>query len=137
MLRATLNEIALTEPDWLQSWVDPEWFERYGKVIEDYRLPKKKSERTAYGEQIGRDGMKLLECLWQEETPEYLRRLPKVEQLRQYWVYQYYVDQGQLKLRPVKEMPSPGERLSSPYERDARVGTKRAESWTGYKVHGA
>ena len=25
MLRATLNEIALTEPEWLQSWVDQEW----------------------------------------------------------------------------------------------------------------
>lgn len=135
MLRAALNEIALTEPDWLQNWVDPEWFERYGRMIEDYRLPRKKSERTAYGEQIGRDGMKLLEYLWQESTPKQLRRLPKVEQLRQYWVYQFYIDQGQLKLRPVKEMPSPGERLSSPYESDARVGTKRSESWTGYKVH--
>ena len=135
MLRATLNEIALAEPEWLPSWVDQEWFERYGRMIEDYRLPKKKLERTAYGEQIGRDGMKLLEYLWQEKTPKHLRCLPKVEQLRQYWVYQYYVDQGQVKLRPVKSMPSPGERLSSPDERDARVGTKRSESWTGYKVH--
>ena len=32
-------------------------------------------------------------------------------------------------------MPSPGELKRSPYERDARVGTKRSESWTGYKVH--
>lgn len=135
MLRAALNEIAIAEPEWLQSWVDPEWFERYSQVIDDYRLPKKRAERTAYGEQIGRDGMKLLECLWKEETPEFLRRLAKVERLRQYWVDQYYVDQGQIKLRPVKEMPLPGERLSSPYESDARVGTKRSESWTGYKVH--
>jgi transposase len=135
MLRATLNEIALIAPEWLQSWVESEWFERYGKAIEDYRLPKQRSERTAYGEQIGCDGMKLLEYLWQQGTPEFLRRLPKVQQLRQYWVYQYYVDQGQLKLRPVNEMPLSGERLSSPYESDARVGTKRSESWTGYKVH--
>ena len=134
MLRAALNEIALTEPDWLQSWVEPEWFERYSKAIEDYRLPKKKLERAAYGEQIGRDGMKLLEYLWQESTPEQLRLLPKVEQLRQYWLYQYYIEQGQVKLRPVQEMPLPGKRLSS-YESDARVGTKRSESWTGYKIH--
>ncbi|NEO17355.1 MULTISPECIES: hypothetical protein [Moorena] len=73
-------------------WVDPEWKERYGKVIDDYRLPKKQLISTADGEPIGRDGMKLLECLWLEETPEHLRRLPKVEQLRQYWVYQYDED---------------------------------------------
>ncbi len=63
MLRGTLNAIAKAEPEWIVSWVPESWYQRYGKVIEDYRLPKKKSERTAYGEQVGRDGMKLLEYL--------------------------------------------------------------------------
>lgn len=135
MLRAALNEIASVEPEWLQSWVEPEWFKRYGNVMEDYRLPKKSAERTVYAEQIGQDGMTLLAQVWHEQTPARIRQLAKVEQLRQYWVYQYYIDQGQVKLRPVSEMPLPGERLSSPYESDARVGSKRSESWTGYKVH--
>lgn len=137
MLQAALNAIAKVEPQWLQSWVEVEWFQRYGTAMDDYRLPKKAAERIAYGEQIGRDGMRLLERLWQADAPLNLRSLLAVENLRQYWVYQYYVDgeQGQVKWRAISDMPLPGERLSSPYEMDARVGTKRCESWTGYKVH--
>ena len=47
MLRAALNAIATVEPEWLQSWVPQAWYGRYGQTIEDYHLPKKKSERTA------------------------------------------------------------------------------------------
>lgn len=135
MLRATLNEIAIEEPAWLQSWVPAIWYGRYGKAVEDYHLPKKAAERTAYGEQVGRDGMMLLERLWQEETPLKLRQLQRVEQLRHYWVQQFYVVAGQVRLRPVNEIPPSGRRLDSPYDVDARYGHKRDETWRGYKVH--
>ena len=135
MLRAALNAIATEEPQWLESWVEPEWFKRYSKPVDEYRLPQKKEERTDYAHQVGRDGMKLLEKVWQDEAPKSLRELPKVQQLRQYWVHQYFVEAGEVKLREVEEMPLAGQRLSSPYESDARVGTKRGESWMGYKVH--
>ena len=135
MLRGTLNAIAKVEPQWLQSWVPQEWYERYSKAIEDYRLPKKKSERTALGEQIGRDGMKLLECLWLDETPKSLRHLDLVERLRKHWIDHFYVDHGLVKLRPADQLPPAGNRLDSPYEPDSRYGNKRSQTWHGYKVH--
>jgi transposase len=135
MLRATLNAVAKVEPEWLQSWVPQDWYERYGKVIEDYRLPQKQSERTAYGEKIGQDGMLLLERLWQPETPSSLRNLEAIEQLRQHWIAHFYLQQGQVKLRTAEEMPPAGKRLDSPYEPDSRYGNKRSQTWRGYKVH--
>ena len=41
-LRATLNELATVAPDWLRALAPLEWYERYGKRIEDARLPRKK-----------------------------------------------------------------------------------------------
>ena len=135
MLRAALNEIAEVEPEWLQEWVPQDWYQRYGKSIEEYNLPKNKSERTAYGELVGADGMELLERLWQEKTPKNLRQLVMVERLRQHWVHHFYLDQGQVKLRPSSELPPAGARFDSPYEPDSRYGKKRTETWRGYKVH--
>src|SRR6266516_1776412 len=38
-LRAALNDIATIAPAWLQGLVPLEWYERYGRRIEDTRLP--------------------------------------------------------------------------------------------------
>src|SRR4029079_8190477 len=34
-LRAALTELAAVAPEWLQAWAPLEWYERYGKRIED------------------------------------------------------------------------------------------------------
>jgi transposase len=39
-LRAALNALAREAPEWLQERVPSEWYERYGRRIEDYRLPR-------------------------------------------------------------------------------------------------
>ena len=39
-LRAALNELATVAPDWLRDVAPLEWYERYGKRIEDARLPR-------------------------------------------------------------------------------------------------
>jgi transposase len=44
-LRHALNVLATVAPDWLKQQAKPEWYERYGERIEDYRLPKDKTER--------------------------------------------------------------------------------------------
>ena len=41
-LRAALNAVATVAPDWLQGFAPLEWYERYGKRIEDVRLPRDK-----------------------------------------------------------------------------------------------
>ena len=38
-MRAVLNELARVVPDWLQDVVSMTWYERYGRRIEDSRLP--------------------------------------------------------------------------------------------------
>src|SRR5215472_11077411 len=51
-LQAVLEELAKTAPEWLTSQVPADWFERYERRIDEYRLPKKDRERQALAEQI-------------------------------------------------------------------------------------
>ena len=134
-LRAALNSLATVAPDWLQAWVPPAWFERYGRAIDEYRLPKGVEARKVYAEMIGTDGMQLLETLWSDTAPTGLHPMPAVEILRQTWVHQFYVSDGHVRLRDAKNLPPAGERMDSPYDPDARYGNKRSTTWTGYKVH--
>jgi len=92
------------KPEWLRDWVPSDWYNRYGRVIDEYRLPNKQPQRTASIEQIGSDGMMLLERLWQEERHTSLRLFAPVEQLRQRWVQNVYLDNGIVKLRSPTEI---------------------------------
>lgn len=33
-----INDLATVAPDWLRSWVPEEWFERYGRAVEEYGI---------------------------------------------------------------------------------------------------
>src|ERR671939_291632 len=52
-LRATLDDLAAVVPDWLRGIARPVWFERYGRRVEDYRLPKGREEREALALPVG------------------------------------------------------------------------------------
>lgn len=134
-LRAALNAVATAAPDWLREQVPPDWFERYSRRIEDYRLPKGKDARQVYAAQVGTDGLQLLVDLWDSSAPSDLRGLPAVETLRCIWIQQYLVVEGQIRLREPKEMPGSTAEIESPDEPDARYGAKRERHWVGYKVH--
>jgi hypothetical protein len=58
-LRAALNALVSAAPEWLTEHADPEWFERYGRRIENQRLPKGKEARTQYLTMVGVDGIRL------------------------------------------------------------------------------
>ena len=133
-LRATLNDLATVAPNWLREWVPSEWFDRYSRAIEEYRLPKGIPARQAYAEIIGHDGMQLLNVLY-DDGPNWLRQIPSVDILRQTWVHQYFVDNGNVRLPSAKDLPPAGQRYDSPYDPQARYGNKRSTTWTGYKVH--
>ncbi len=47
-LRATLDDLASLAPEWLVRHISPEWLERYGHRVENYRLrhPQKASARA-------------------------------------------------------------------------------------------
>src|SRR6266436_5650580 len=82
-LRAALNELATVAPAWLQGLAPLAWYERYGKRIEDTRLPQGQASRDAYAQMVGEDGFALLDVLDAAETPEHLRELPLITTLRQ------------------------------------------------------
>ena len=134
-LRHTLNSLAVDAPDWLRNQVTPEWFDRYGPRFEHYRLPKGKEKQRELAEQVGQDGLYLLEAVYHHEAPIGLSENPAVEILRRVWVQQFWSNKGHVQLRDVTDMPSVGEWLRSPFDIEARYCTKRKMGWVGYKVH--
>lgn len=134
-MRAALNALASVDPEWLAEHADPEWFERYGRRIEDQRLPKGKEAREEYLRTVGADGIRLLGHLDAPYAPRSLRRLSEVNILRQIWEQHYEVVEGQIRVLAPKEMPEGARRIESPYEVEARYSTKRSMGWVGYKVH--
>jgi transposase len=137
-LRHTLNVLAEVAPAWVQAHAPAEWYERYSRRIEDYRLPPTKAERDSYAEVVGADGYTLLSWVDQAGDWPWLRDLPAVTRLRQVWEQQYCADAEtpeQLRWRTTEEALPPGARLESPYDPEATFATKRQTTWTGYKVH--
>ena len=134
-MRAALNALASVDPEWLAEHADPEWFKRYGRRIEDQRLPKGKEAREEYLKTVGADGIRLLGHLDAPYAPRSLRRLSEVNILRQIWEQHYEVVDGQIRVLAPKEMPEGARRIESPYEVEARYSTKRSLGWVGYKVH--
>src|SRR2546425_12319065 len=60
-LRAALNAVATVAPAWLQTLSPLAWYDRYGRRIEDARLPKDTAEREAYAQMVGADGFHFLD----------------------------------------------------------------------------
>lgn len=134
-LRYALNALATVAPDWLRGQLKPEWVDRYGERVDEYRLPKEKSERQVLLKVIGQDGQELLEAIEQANDLSWLKEVPAVKILKQVWEQQYIVEAGQIRHREMKEMPPVGEWIRSPFDPEARYGRKRDIHWVGYKVH--
>jgi transposase len=133
-MRATLNEIARQEPDWLDEHVEPDWFDLYVHRFELARFPKEESKRAMLRQQVGENVQKLLEMLAEASTPASLRDLPEVQQLQQVFAQHYEIQGQQVRWRDGPAVPN-GQRIVSPYDPDARSSRKRETTWLGYKVH--
>jgi transposase len=133
-LRAALNELATIAPDWLQAMAPAAWYERYGRRVENYRLPKTEAARQDLAATIGADGQQLLSVIEAAVDQPELARLPTMQVLRQVWAAQYVVDDGRMRLGRAAELPPSAEQICSPYDPEARYSTKRATAWVGYKV---
>ncbi len=135
-LRAALDDLAAAVPDWLRGVAQPAWFERYGRRVEDYRLPKRREEREALALEVGMDGFCLLGALDAQDAPAEARAVPMVQTLRDVWRVHYARDDdGRPRWRTAAELPPVGERLQSPYDPEMHYSTKRQMEWSGYKVH--
>lgn len=145
-LRAALNALAAVAPAWLQAMAPLAWYERYGKRIEDTRLPQGQASRDAYGQMVGEDGFALLDALEAPETPESLRALPVITTLRQTWQRHYERASGKgtaqsprasatVRFKRNQDLPPAAEAIESPYDPEARYRQKCDTQWTGYMVH--
>jgi transposase len=145
-LRAALNDLATVAPAWLQALAPLAWYERYGKRIEDTRLPQGQASRDAYAQMVGEDGFTLLDALEAAETPAHLRALPVITALRQTWQrhYERATDQGpahnpsplsRVRFKRNQELPPAAEAIESPYDPEAHYRQKCDTQWTGYMVH--
>jgi len=145
-LRAALNALAAVAPAWLQAMAPLAWDERYGKRIEDTRLPQGQASRDAYGQMVGEDGFALLDALEAPETPESLRALPVITALRQTWQRHYERASGKgtvqsplasssVRFKRNQDLPPAAEAIESPYDPEARYRQKCDTQWTGYMVH--
>jgi transposase len=134
-LRHALNSLAVVAPDWLRAWVPPEWFDRYGRRMENYRLPKTAAAREALAVTIGADGRRLLQAVEVATELPRLQEMPAVQTLRQVWMEQYTDPPGPLRWRAVHERVSAAALITSPYDPAARYRTNREVQWVGYKVH--
>jgi transposase len=142
-LRAALNALATVAPAWVQAIAPPVWYERYGKRIEDTRLPQGQAQRDPYAQSVGEDGFALLDALEAPEAPAGLRDLPHIVTLRQTWQHHYTrtAPTGpthpapRVRFKAKRELPPAAERLASPYDPEARYRYKRDTAWTGYMVH--
>ena len=141
-MRAALNALAVTAPQWLRSITPPEWVARYGRRSEDYRLPQKGEARLAYIIQVGEDGFALLDSL--ESAPKEARELEKIAYLREVWALHYVRENAPkdsnkhgfiVRQTTFEEKPPVGERLESPYDPEVRYANKGKTQWYGYKVH--
>lgn len=138
-LRAALEALAAAAPDWLTIRIDADWVRRYGARMDSYRLPDSEPQRSAMVNQVGVDGFRLLENVHAADTPAWLREIAAVTVLRAVWLTQYHrtITGGRLEVawREEKDLPPSRERLCTPYDTDARYGTKRGSGWEGYKIH--
>ncbi len=134
-MRFALNSLAVIAPDWLLCCSDACWVERYGHGIEENRLPKSEGDRLALAQQIGEDGRKLLNAVFDALSPGWLREIPAIEVLRRIWVQNYFVEDEQRRWRAAENLPPATLFINSPYDPEAHLGKKRTTLWTGYKVH--
>jgi transposase len=68
-VRAALNALATSAPEWLREHADHEWIERYSQSIKDQWLPKGKEVREEYLRTVGADGLRLLAHIEAPYTP--------------------------------------------------------------------
>jgi transposase len=133
-LRHALNVLAIAAPDWLRSWVPADWFDRYGRRLQDDRLPKGKEAREALAEHIGADGRHLLAALDDPQAPGGLSQLPAIRTLRRVWLEQCYAGEP-IRWRVADDLPPSSVLICSPHDPEARYSVKREMAGTGYKVH--
>ena len=116
-----------------------DWYGRYGRRIEDYRLPSKPAERIDYAQQVGEDGDYLLKCLADSKIATEGKALKTVKALEELWPYHYEYndkeDSPSLRWKSDKKLTKKTPTIESPYDTDVRYRRRCGTTWTGYITH--
>jgi len=134
-LQAALEQLAQKVPEWLGSWLTPEWQKLYGAPL---ALPKAAPARAKLAARIGADGWELRARITAAGAPPGLDELPAVQTLRLVWMQQFYRDTTNTVVWRDKDkhgQPPASIRIDSPFDTEARRAVKRGMGWTGYKDH--
>jgi transposase len=164
-IRAALEALAKLDEVWLAGVMAPQWAERYGRSVRHERQPTGAAALRQYVEQVGADGIALLQAVYGPMAPVGGPGVAAVEVLRQVWVQQYWYDaSGQLRWREAKlsrarksreattrrrsgtadadddaesaRVPWSGVEIVSPHDPQARFSHKPGKvEWVGYKDH--
>jgi transposase len=141
-VRACLESLAATDPDWVSAVLDTSWQRRYAARVDSWRMPSSKTKRQALGNDFARDGHALLRAVWHPASPGWLHEVPAVDVLRRVLVQHTKVTAGRsgqevitLRDADTDGLPPGRSRIVSPYDVDARWGGKRDLTWCGYKLH--
>ena len=93
-MRSALNALSTAAPDWVRQHAPAQWVKRYGPRADEIRLPESKQQRTALAEQVAADGYQLMDSLWVDAAPGWLRQIPAVETLRMVWLHNFHLVDG-------------------------------------------
>jgi len=119
----------------LQQIAPEAWYQRYGRRIEDYHLPSKPSERTAYAQPVGEDGDYWLNCLADSAIAAAGQALPTVQALVTLWQdhYRRLDDEGGSSLRwqSNQELTKKTPTIESPYDTEVRYRRRCGTTWVG------
>jgi transposase len=164
-MRAALEALAKLDEVWLAEVMVPQWAERYGRSARHERQPPGAVAVRQYVEQVGVDGIALLQAVYGPVALAGGAGVAAVEVLRQVWVQQYcYDESGQLCWREAKlsrarksregtvrrrssttaagddaepaRVPWSSVEIVSPHDPQARFSHKPGKvEWVGYKDH--
>lgn len=135
VLRSALEAVAARAPEWLAGQIGAEHVQRYGKPVDNWRLPKTDAQRSRWLAQAGADGFALLDAIGGAGVPGGLSDVVAVSTLATVWSQRFERREGKVVVREIKDLPPAESLIVSPYDRDARYSVKRGFAWEGYKVH--
>jgi transposase len=126
-VRVALRAVTEMAPDWASQHLPATFSEAYELRQSEFGLSQAQVEQRLV--RAGQDGFWFLAQL-DREAPDELRHLPEVERLRTVLEQQF---PGGPTAPPAMKRPSGKDIIESPHEPEVRRGTKRSQSWIGYK----
>lgn len=138
-LRAVLDELAASAPQWLVPLIGPDWEQRYGRRVESGRLPRGQAARDQWTARTAVDGQVLLDAADAESADGgwgFVAGLPQMTVLRRVWARQFVPGpDGRLRLAEAQLIGPSSGHDRSPWDPDIERGVKRSMDWEGYKLH--